>query len=329
MRRRPDLGGVYSRSPSRPDLGGVYSRSPSKGRREPLFGGAFASVRGRVSTEMLARKVAVITGAGRGIGASAAKLLGREGARVVVNDLDQSRADDTAEAIVAAGGTAIALAGSIVDRGFPERLLARAAQEYGPVDVLVNNAGFLFDGVLHKMGDEQWDSILEMHLTAPFRTIRAAAPYMREAAKREMEGGGVPSDRCIINVSSTSGLHGNAGQANYAAAKAGIVGLTKTVAREWGAFGVRANVVAFGMIDTRMTQSFADEAVAVGGKTVLQGLPAEVAKMWEGGPLLKAMVPLNRKGRADEAAGGILFLASPLASYVTGHTLEVTGGMGI
>eukprot|EP00967_Tisochrysis_lutea_P072607 scaffold96875_cov35-Tisochrysis_lutea.AAC.1 len=278
---------------------------------------------------MLAGKVAVITGAGRGIGASAARLLGREGARVVVNDLDQTRADATAHAIVAAGGKALAIGGSVAEEGFPEKMMALAAEEYGPLDVLVNNAGFLYDGMLHKMGNEQWDAILNVHLTAPFRTIRAAAPYMRDAAKRDMEGGGAPSDRCIINVSSTSGLHGNTGQANYAAAKAGIVGLTKTVAREWGAFGIRANAIAFGMIDTRMTQSFANEAITVGAKDVPQGLPPEVAKMWEGGPLLKAMVPLNRKGSPDEAAGGILFLASPLASYVTGHTLEVTGGMGI
>jgi len=216
-----------------------------------------------------------------------------------------------------------------VDADFPEALLAYAAAEFGPVDVLVNNAGFLFDGVLHKMDDSQWGAVVDCHLGAPFRMARAAAPYMRDAAKREMEGGGAPSDRCIINVSSTSGLHGNVGQANYAAAKAGIVGLTKTIAKEWGAFGVRANAVAFGMIETRMTSAFASEAVEVGGQAVQQGLPPEVAKMWEGGPLLRAMVPLNRKGRPEEAAGGILFLASPHASYVTGHTLEVTGGMGI
>jgi len=173
---------------------------------------------------MLSGKVTVVTGAGRGIGAASARLLARHGARVVVNDLDQTRADETAHAITTAGGSAIAIAGSIVESGFPEKMLAMAADEYGPLDVLVNNAGFLFDGVLHKMSDEQWEAILNVHLTAPFRTVRAAAPYMRDAAKREMEGGGTPSDRCIINVSSTSGLHGNVGQANYAAAKSGILG---------------------------------------------------------------------------------------------------------
>jgi 3-oxoacyl-[acyl-carrier protein] reductase len=278
---------------------------------------------------MLTSKVVVITGAGRGIGAAAARLMAREGARVVVNDLDQVVAEETAQAITTAGGSATAFGGSVMADGFSEKLLAHAAREFGPVDILVNNAGFLFDGMLHKMDDDQWASIIDCHLSAPFRTIRAAAPYMRDAAKREMEGGGRPADRCIVNVSSTSGLHGNFGQANYAAAKAGIVGLTKTVAKEWGGFGVRANAVAFGMIDTRMTNAFSSEAAEVGGKAVPQGLPPDVAKMWEGGAMLKAMVPLNRKGDAEEAAGGILFLASPLATYVTGHTLEVTGGFGI
>jgi|EP00966_Prymnesium_polylepis_P309633 3-oxoacyl-[acyl-carrier protein] reductase len=160
--------------------------------------------------------------------------------------------------------------------------------------------------------------------------MRAAAPHMRDEAKAEADQYGRPSDRSIVNVSSTSGLHGNIGQANYAAAKAGIVGLTKTIAKEWGPLGIRANAVAFGMIDTRMTNAFSEgEAVTVGGKAVSQGLPEHVAKMWQSGDLLRATVPLCRRGSADEAAGGILFLASPMSSYVTGHTLEVTGGMGI
>jgi len=160
---------------------------------------------------------------------------------------------------------------------------------------------------------------------------RAAAPYLRDAAKRDLETGGSPRDRSIVNVSSTSGLHGNAGQANYAAAKAGICGLTKTLAKEWGPLGVRANAVAFGMIDTRMTSAFDEnETVSVAGVgSAPQGLPAHVAKMWESPEMLRLAVPLARKGTAEEAANGILFLASPLASFVTGHTLEVTGGMGI
>ena len=162
--------------------------------------------------------------------------------------------------------------------------------------------------------------------------MRAAAPYMREMAKEEVGRLGAPRDRSIVNISSTSGLHGNAGQANYAAAKAGIIGLTKTIAREWGPLGVRCNAVAFGMIDTRMTNAFAEDGkgtVKVGGAEVPQGIPPHLAKMWSSGEFVRAMVPLARKGDAEEAANGMCFLASPMASYVTGHTLEVTGGFGI
>ena len=182
------------------------------------------------------------------------------------------------------------------------------------------------------MSDAQWEAIVACHLTAPFQIMRSLAPHIREAARAEIEAGGTPRDRAIVNVASTSGLHGNVGQANYAAAKAGIEGLTKTVAKEWGPLGIRANAVAFGMIDTRMTNAFAEGdggAVSVGGESVPQGMPKHAVQMWQSPDVLRMVVPLARKGTADEAAGGIAFLASPLASYVTGHTLEVTGGMGI
>jgi len=278
---------------------------------------------------MLAGRCAIVTGAGRGVGAATALLLGREGAKVVVNDLDAEVAEATVSAVHDAGGDAIALGGSVSDHDFPDRLVD-AAMAYGGPDIIVNNAGFLWDGMLHKMSDAQWDAIIACHVTAPFRIIRAAAPHLREAAKADIAHYGMPRDRSIVNVSSTSGLHGNVGQANYAAAKAGITGLTKTVSKEWGPLGVRANAVAFGMIDTRMTNSFTDDsAMSVGGEIVPQGLPAHVAKAWQNDEHLRATVPLARKGAPEEAANAIFFLASPLASYVTGHTLEVTGGFGI
>mmetsp|Transcript_27608 Transcript_27608/g.65777 ORF Transcript_27608/g.65777 Transcript_27608/m.65777 type:complete len:210 (+) Transcript_27608:316-945(+) len=209
-------------------------------------------------------------------------------------------------------------------------MVAAALARHGTLDIVVNNAGFLWDGVVHKMEDAQFAAVLECHLTAPFRLARAAAVHMRAAAREELAAGGAPRDRCFVNVSSTSGLHGNVGQANYAAAKAGVIGLTKTLAKEWGPLGIRSNAVAFGMIDTRMTSAFAEgSTVTVGGLEVPQGLPDRVAAAWQKDDLLSAAVPLGRKGTADEAAGGVLFLASPLATYVTGHTLEVTGGMGI
>ena len=280
---------------------------------------------------MLAGRVAIVTGAGRGIGASVAKVLAAQGASVVVNDLEASVASGVVSEIEATGGTARAFGGSVASAGFAEALMADTVGAYGQLDILVNNAGFLWDGVVHKMTDDQWDAILDVHATAPFRLIRAAAPHMRDAGKAEVLAGEAPRDRCVVNVSSTSGLHGNVGQANYALAKAGVVGLTKTVAKEWGGFGVRCNAVAFGMIDTRMTRGASedDAPVDAGGVSIAQGLPDHVAAAWRDPKVLKQIVPLGRVGTTDEAAGAVALLASPLATYVTGHTLECTGGMGI
>ena len=282
------------------------------------------------AAHMLRGRTAIITGAGRGVGQAAARLFGREGARLVVNDLDAGEAEATAKLVRDEGGEAVVVGGSVVDLALPDKLIGAALESYGGLDVLVNNAGFLYDGMLHKMDDAQFEAILDCHVSAPFRLIRAAAPHMRDAAKAEVEKEGVARDRAIVNVSSTTGLHGAVGQANYAAAKAGILGLTKTVAKEWGPLGVRCNAVAFGMIDTRMTNAFTDDAtVTVGGATVPQGLPKHLAKMWNSDEFVRMAVPLARKGKAEEAAGAMAFLASPMASYITGHTLEVTGGFGI
>lgn len=270
-------------------------------------------------------QVVVITGAGRGIGAAAARMFAAEGASVVVNDLDDGPAAEVVSEIEQLGGTAIPFAGDVTDEAFPDRLIAAAVNSFGKINVLVNNAGFTWDGMLHRMSDEQWRSVLEVHATAPFRLIRAATPYLRDVGKAELERGEPFSEnRCIINVSSTSGLHGNVGQANYAMAKMGIVGLTKTVAKEWGRFGVRCNAVAFGFIETRMTGPKEEgEAIVVGDHEIVQGIPdAMRSRAFTGNPL-------GRPGSATEAAAGIVLMASPLASYVTGHTLEVTGGAGI
>lgn len=273
---------------------------------------------------MFQNQVVIVTGAGRGIGAAAAKLFAQYGASVVVNDLDAAPCEEVVAEIKAAGGEATAVHGSVTDPQFPDQLMQAAIAAYGKINILVNNAGFTWDGMLHKMSDEQWQAVLDIHATAPFRMIRAAAPYMREAAKAEKEAGGPVEPRCIVNVSSTSGLHGNVGQINYATGKMGIVGLTKTVAKEWGAFGVRCNAVAFGFIDTRMTQAKEKgEKIAIGDKEVAIGIPNQMRQM---APM---MIPLGRPGTPEEAAGGIVLLASPLAAYITGHTLEVTGGSGI
>jgi 3-oxoacyl-[acyl-carrier protein] reductase len=272
-------------------------------------------------TGLVEGKTAIVTGSGRGIGAATAKLLAQHGARLIVSDLDEGPAQETAAAIRATGGDAVIFPGDVTDPAFAPAIMQRAVDAYGGLDILVNNAGFTWDGMLHKMSDEQWEAIIAVHLTAPFRMVRAAAAVMREQAKQELERDGRARPRKIVNVSSTSGVNGLVGQANYAAGKAGIIGLTKTIAKEWGRFNIYANVVAFGWIETRLTADKADgEMIKVGDKDVSLGIPQT------GLEERKKIIPLGRPGTVEEAAGPILFLCSPLSDYVNGHVLMVTGG---
>ena len=269
---------------------------------------------------LLVGKSAIVTGSGRGIGRSIAKLFADHGASVVVNDLDADVAEAAAKEITDAGGQAVVCAGSVTDAEFPDRLVKTAADAFGGIDILVNNAGYTWDGVIQNMTDEQWYAMIDVHLTAPFRIIRAATPYMREKAKQEMaEGRRV--HRKIVNVSSTSGVAGNPGQVNYSAGKMGIVGVTKTMAKEWGRFNVNVNAVAYGFIETRLTQAKENqETMRVGDKQVELGIPEAMRQM------AANFIPLGRPGTPDEAAGPVLFLASPLSDYMTGALLLVTGG---
>lgn len=270
----------------------------------------------------LENRVAIVTGAGRGIGQATAQLLASEGARVVVTDIDSGPVVATAAAIRALGEAAEPLVGDLTSLDFPQRLVDAARDSFGGLDILVNNAGYTWDGTIHKMSDEQWQAMLEVHLTAPFRLLRATAPLLRETAKREAAQRGVAQARKIINVSSTSATRGNFGQANYAAAKAGLIGLTKTLAREWGAFNIQVNCVAFGYIATRLTQSKeAGEKIERQRTEISLGIPCAQREA-----ALK-LIPLGRPGTPQEAAGAILFLASPLSDYVSGQVLEVTGGL--
>ncbi|TPX12452.1 uncharacterized protein E0L32_006864 [Thyridium curvatum] len=268
---------------------------------------------------LLQGQVAIITGAAQGIGAEAARLFAEEGARVVISDIDAKKSQETADGINAAGGAALAVPGDLLSEDYIKELVRRAAEfGNGKIHIIVNNAGFTWDGVIHKITDKQWDTMLNLHAKAPFQLLRAAAPYFRVAD-------GEP--RNIVNISSTSGVHGNAGQANYAVAKAGVVGLTKTVAKEWGPkYGVRANTIAFGHILTRLTQAKEKGAFVQGpdGQKIALGIPGMTEAA--AGADVYNDVPLRRAGTATEAASAILALASPLSSYITGQTIMVTGG---
>jgi 3-oxoacyl-[acyl-carrier protein] reductase len=249
-----------------------------------------------------------------------AKLFAQHGASVVVNDLDGSVADQVRAEIRAEGGQAVACLGSVTAEGVPERLVGTAVDQLGRLDIIVNNAGYTWDAVLHTMSDEAWQAMLEVHLTAPFRILRAASSYLRETAKREIAAGN-RINRKIINVSSVSGIAGNAGQTNYAAAKMGVVGFTKALAREWGRFNINVNAVAYGFIETRLTDVKEKNArITVDGREIEVGVPEAAREVF------KQMIPLGRPGTSDEAAGPVLFLASPLADYVTGNVVLVTGG---
>lgn len=270
---------------------------------------------------LLEGKVAIVTGAGRGIGQATAALFAAEGARVLAADLDEQPLASTVASIAERGGVAQALAGDVTAADFPECLIAAARQAFGGLDILVNSAGFTWDGTVHKMTDEQWQAILDVHLTAPFRLVRAAVPLLREAAKREIAEGGPARARKIVNISSTSGTRGNFGQANYAAAKAGVVGLTRALAREWGPFNIQVNCVAFGLIDTRLTRGKeAGEKLRRKQADIALGIPAGMRES------AIRLIPMGRAGTPAEAAGAILFFASPLSDYVSGQVLEVTGG---
>jgi 3-oxoacyl-[acyl-carrier protein] reductase len=271
--------------------------------------------------KMLNGRVAIITGSGRGIGRAAALLFAQEGAKVVVSDIDPKPAEETVADIKKAGGQAICYSGDVTADGFAEGIVKAAVDTFGGLHIIVNNAGYTWDGVVHKMTDKMWDAMMDIHLKAPFRIIRAAAPYFRDAAKKEMEDGTGPIARKIVNISSTSGVNGNAGQANYSSGKAGIVGLTKALAQEWGRFNVQSNAVAYGWVDTRLTKAKEQtEALERDGQKVSIGVPGQQREM------MKMSIPLGRPGTPEEGAGVILFLASPLSNYVSGQCIIMSGG---
>ena len=267
---------------------------------------------------VLDSKVAIVTGAGRGIGRATAEMLAEHGATVVVNDLDGDLAQEVAGGLATEGLTH---SGDLTAGSAPEELIQTAIDARGRIDIIVNNAGYTLDAPVHKMSDDWFQRMLDIHLIVPFRVIRAAAPHLREPAKKEREAG-EEVFRKIVNVSSTSGTFGNPGQANYSAGKAGVVGLTKTLAKEWGQFKINVNAVAFGFVDTRLTQAkVEDNKMEIGGQEVQLGIPEQMRGM------ASMMIPLGRPASTEEAAGPVFFLCTPWSNYVHGQTLHITGGM--
>ncbi len=267
-------------------------------------------------------KVAIVTGSGRGIGREIALRLARDGAAVVVNDLDEAPGLETVEAVKAMGGRAVACNGDVTAKDFGERVVKTAVDTFGGCHVLVNNAGYTWDSVIQKMSDEQWYAIIDVHLTAPFRILRAFFDYLKPAVEAERrEGRRIV--RKVVNISSTSGVNGNAGQVNYSTGKAGVMGMTKALAKEWGRYDVTVNAVAFGYIQTRLTKPLQEGeggTIDVQGRTVKVGVQAgRIAAM-------NQMIPLGRGGTPEEAAGSVYLFCSPDSDYVSGQTLVVNGG---
>jgi 3-oxoacyl-[acyl-carrier protein] reductase len=243
-------------------------------------------------------KAAIVTGSARGIGRATAALLAEHGARVLINDLDAGAAQKAADEIGAE-----VYPGDLTADGVAEELVHRAVDAFGGLDIVVNNAGSTWDGMAHKMSEEQFRAMLEIHTVVPFRVLRAAAPHLRDTGKREAEEGREVF-RKVVNVTSIAGTQGNVGQVNYATAKAGLVGMTKTLAREWGPFKVNVNAVAFGFVETRMTASLPE-------------------RMREAAPQI---IPLGRPATPEEAAGAVFLLCSPWSNFIHGQVITASGG---
>jgi 3-oxoacyl-[acyl-carrier protein] reductase len=270
----------------------------------------------------LSGKAALVTGSGRGIGRAIATLLAEAGASVMVNDLDEKAVQETDRLIRSANGTSACLAGDITQPQFPQQLVDATISKFGSIDIVVNNAGYTWDSVIQKVSDEQFQAMLDVHLVAPFRILRAASTFLRESAKKETaEGRRVM--RKVVNITSISGTDGNPGQAAYSSGKAGVTGLTKTLAKEWGRYNVNVNAVGFGLIETRLVQPLTgeDASIEMKGHRVPIGVQPKVLEA------VKSACPLGRLGTPEEAAGAVFFFCSPLSDYVTGEVLICGGGL--
>jgi 3-oxoacyl-[acyl-carrier protein] reductase len=269
-------------------------------------------------------KVALVTGAGRGIGRAIALKLASEGARVVLNDLDEAPAGETVAEITQAGGAAASVVGDVTTDAIAEGLVDTAMETFGGLDIIVNNAGYSWDGVIQKTTDEQFDAMLDIHIRAPFKILRAAAGPIRALAKEEAAAG-TPVHRKVVNISSIGGLYGNAGQIGYAAGKTALIGMTKTLAKEWGRYKVNVNCVAFGLIETRMTEVFEEtpNLTQVGDNQVQMGIPPQFVDF------MTKLIPLGRPGKPEDAANAVYLFCIPESDYISGEVVLASGGLVI
>ena len=270
----------------------------------------------------LAGRTALVTGSGRGIGQAIAAKLAEAGASVIVNDLDADASNASAAHITSTGGRAVSVPGDVTDAMFPQRIIEAAIENFGGIDIIVNNAGYTWDSVIQKTTDAQFQAMLEIHLMAPFRILRAASHHIRANAKIEAAENR-RTMRKVVNITSIAGTDGNPGQAGYSTGKAGIIGLTKTLAKEWGRYNVNVNAVGFGLIETRLIQPLTgqDATIDIKGNRIGVGVQPHVLEN------IRANCPLGRLGSTEEAANAVLFFCTQLSDYVTGEVLICGGGL--
>jgi 3-oxoacyl-[acyl-carrier protein] reductase len=266
-------------------------------------------------------KTALVTGAGRGIGRAIAKRLVGAGARVMINDLDENMLLES-EAELARPGRVSHVTGDLTDPAIPDLIVQATLAEFDSIDIIVNNAGYSWDNVIQKTSDEQFQAMLDIHLLTPFRILRAASGFIRDSAKKEIAASQRVM-RKVVNITSIAGTDGNPGQVGYSAGKAGIIGLTKTLAKEWGRYNVNVNAVGFGLIGTRLVQPLTD----AGAKMEMHGHQIRLGVQPSLLDSVKNACPLGRLGTPEEAAGAVLFFCSPLSDYVTGEVLICGGGL--
>jgi 3-oxoacyl-[acyl-carrier protein] reductase len=245
-------------------------------------------------SKRLEGKVALVTGGAQGIGRAIALLFAREGARVAISDINLEKARETGREVEAIGQEALAIGGNVADAQEAEAMVQQTVEKFGRLDILVNNAGITRDQILLRMKEEDWDRVLSVNLKGTFHLTKAGLrPFLKQKAGK------------VVNIASVTGQMGNAGQANYAASKAGVIGFTKSIAREYASRNIQVNAVAPGFIETAMSQAIPQKEREV----------------------LIQQIPMARLGTPEDVAEAVLFLSSPAADYITGQVLNVNGGM--